>query len=145
MRAVIILFIFIIPFCLIGQTKKISAKSLLSKKLKTNDTLFITFLKSGETDWFEKLGITKLADGRYKALQYNGTSIEIVQDFTVPSTVYESVIKAEKDLKKKSKTTCKDMDYVFKLKKKYYSIAENNCDNPTMDKIKAQLFLVQGK
>ncbi len=145
MRIGVLIFIFLMPFCLLAQGKKICSKKLLSTELKANDTLFITQSNLANDAGSERLGIIKLPDGRYKTLQYIGSTNEIRQDFMVPAEVYESVIKAEKALKKKSKTTCKDITYLFKLKKKYYSIAENNCDNTTMDKIKSQLFLIKGK
>ncbi|HEY1040527.1 MAG TPA: hypothetical protein VGF30_14035 [Bacteroidia bacterium] len=143
MRNSILISVLMICVCVFTQSNKICSKNILSAKLKTNDTLFITQSRNGLVS--EKLGIIKLADGRYKTLQYKESSSEIQQDFTVPAKVYETVIKEEKALHQKSKTSCKEIAYTFKLGKKSYSINENNCDNTALDKIKAQLFLVQGK
>lgn len=140
MRYPLFIFISLLSFCSFAQGKKTCNKKVFSQKLRVNDTLFIS---QNYSTGSEKIGIIKLSDGRYKALQYGAGSSEIFQDFTVPSTVFETVIKEEKALKKKSKTKCKEISYTFQLKKKYYSIGENNCDNTALDKMKAQLFLVQ--
>lgn len=145
MRNGVLILIFMLPLCVLAQGKRVCSKSVLSAKLKTNDTLFITQLNMVRDAPQEKLGIVKQPDGRYKALQYSEGPNRVSQEFTVPATVFESVIKAEKALKKKSEKKCGEITYIFKLKKKYYSIDENNCDNTAMDKIKSQLFLIQGK
>ena len=79
-------------------------------------------------------------------MQFNGISAsEALQDFTVSGAVFETVIKEEKALKKKSKTSCPSISYTFKLKSKQYSITEKDCENTAFDKMKAQLFLLQSK
>lgn len=124
--------------------KRIPLENYLSTKLQVGDTLFIIEAKAGIEEQPEKLGIIKLENEQYKALQYVGVTTTVFQDFTVPKSVFNTVINAEDQIKKQGKEVCKPTVCTFSLKRQYYTALDANCDNRTMETIKEQLFLIKG-
>ena len=123
---------------------KIPSINTLSDKLKAKDTLYILYSTSGAELSFQKMGITKLPDGRYTALLFKGTSDEVFMDYTVNENTY-SVVKAnELVLKDTQQNLCAPDIYTFCLRKEYYSIQDPSCAIKALDRMKARLFLVEG-
>lgn len=124
---------------------KIPTINTLSDKLKANDTLYILRTTSGATISYEKMGITKLSDGRYTAMLFKGNTDEVFMDYTVNEATYAVVKANELLLKDPQQNLCAPDIYTFCLRKEYYSISDVSCKINALDRMKARLFLVEGK
>ncbi|MCD6067918.1 MAG: hypothetical protein K0S33_2744 [Bacteroidetes bacterium] len=112
-------------------------------KLKTNDTVFI--ISSGlESINYEKIAITRLADGRYKSLQYQGLTDDVFNEYTQGEKTYLQASTYEKAVKTLPASTCIPHIITFSYKKQYYSLLDKSCPENTITRIKALMFLVEG-
>jgi hypothetical protein len=116
-----------------------------SDKLSTGDTLYVIYSSSGNDIAFEKLGITKLPNGRYMAMMYKGLTNEVFLEYGFDEETFSVVKSTEKKLKEKRPKTCAPDIYTYCLRNAYYSIQEPSCSFKAIDIMKSRLFLVEGK
>lgn len=115
-------------------------KSLL-KKVGVGDTAFVVSSTNGLQ---EKIAVTRLGDGRYMAIQYKDGGKEIFQDYTVDRETYHKACALEEKMSKGT-ADCGKTEVTISWKGKSYTKLDKSCPDKTIDKMKAILFLVQGK
>lgn len=124
---------------------EVSTTMTLCDKMQANDTVYIISSTAGAIE-YEKLGVVKLADGRYKALQFVGLTTDVFQEFTVSANEFEQIINIEKNVKLLSiKSSCAPNVYTIMLRRQYYTTLDKSCLEKTIDLMKAVLFLIKGK
>lgn len=112
-------------------------------KLKAGDTVYI-ISSSLESISYEKIAVTKLSDGRYKSLQYQGLTDDVFQEFTTDENMYLKAASYEKLVKQLPASTCIPSIITFCYNNQYYSLLDKSCPENTITNIKSLLFLIQG-
>ncbi|MBS1645748.1 MAG: hypothetical protein JST67_00265 [Bacteroidetes bacterium] len=122
--------------------KKAADTTFLSKKIKTNDTLFILCKTKVET---QKIALTQTKNG-YTALAYEGEGNQLLSTMHITSDLYQQVIAFEKECKKNSieKTlTVSNRDLYLINRHKEVSVYFIPEGKNLLDKLKGILFAIQ--
>jgi hypothetical protein len=124
--------------------KEVAPSVTFMDKVKTEkDTVFI--ISSGlETISYEKMGLTKLANGNYKAMLYQGLTDDIFTDYQQNEKMYNKAASYEAVVKGLPASTCIPSIVTFCYKKQYYSLLDKSCPENTINKIKGLMFIVEG-
>lgn len=124
---------------------KVPSINNFSDKLTAGDTLYFIYSTTGNDIAFEKMAVTKLANGRYSAMMFKGLTDEIFMEYGCNEETFSVVKSTEKQLKEKKSGKLAPDIYTYCLRNAYYSIADPSCNFKALDIMKARLFLVEGK
>lgn len=124
---------------------KVPTINNFSDKLIAGDTLYFIYSTTGSDIAFEKMAVTKLANGRYMTMLFKGLSDEVFMEYGCDENTFSVVKSTEKLLKEKKTGNLSPDIYTYCLRNTYYSIADPSCSLKALDRMKARLFLVEGK
>jgi len=124
---------------------KIANTNMFSEKLNSGDTLYFIYSTTGSDITFEKMAVTKLPNGRYMAMLFKGLTDEIFMEYGCDEETFSVVKTTERLLKEKQVGNFAPDIYTYCLRNAYYSIADPSCNFKALDRMKARLFLVEGK
>jgi hypothetical protein len=128
---------------------KVPTRSNFSDKLNVNDTLYFIYtsqlIERPFEKLFEKMAVTKLPNGRYMAMLFKGLTDEVFMEYGFNEETFSVVKTTEKLLKEKKTGKLAPDIYTYCLRNAYYSIADPSCNLKALDRMKARLFLVEGK
>lgn len=124
---------------------KVPTINNFSDKLIAGDTLYFIYSTTGTDITFEKMAVTKLANGRYMTMLFKGLSDEVFMEYGCDENTFSVVKSTEKLLKEKKTGNLSPDIYTYCLRNTYYSIADPSCNLKALDRMKARLFLVEGK
>lgn len=124
---------------------KVPTINNFSDKLNAGDTLYFIYSTTGSDIAFEKMAVTKLPNGRYKAMLFKGLTDEVFMEYGCDENTFSVVKSTEKLLKEKKTGNLAPDIYTYCLRNAYYSIADPSCNLKALDRMKARLFLVEGK
>jgi len=124
---------------------KVPTTTNFSDKLNIADTLYFIYSGQLKERPFEKLAVTKLANGNYKAMLFKGLTNEVSMEYGFDEKAFSVVKTTEKLLKEKKVGDCSADVYTYSLNNTYFTIKDPSCSINALDRMKARLFIVEGK
>ncbi len=124
---------------------KVPTTNNFSDRLSNGDTLYFIYSTTGKDVALEKMAVTKLANGRYMAMLFKGLTNEVFMEYGCDENTFSVVKSTEKLLKEKKTGNLAPDIYTYCLRNAYYSVTDPSCNFKALDRMKARLFLVEGK